>query len=106
MTEVGISNNQSLLLVNIGGFCCTTNYWILDSSIDRPLSGKWFLTNLIFFINTLLMSLFGIYIIAIKNGFIYSAPWIPITILCGINFFGASVIILPWMLLSEVFPNK
>ncbi|CAI6373675.1 unnamed protein product [Macrosiphum euphorbiae] len=52
------------------------------------------------------MSLFGIYIIAIKNGFIYSAPWIPITILCGINFFGASVIILPWMLLSEVFPNK
>ncbi|CAI6374203.1 unnamed protein product [Macrosiphum euphorbiae] len=42
----------------------------------------------------------------IKNGCIYSTPWIPLTILCGINFFGASVNIFPWMLLSEVFPNK
>jgi len=63
MTEVGISNNQSLLLVNIGttdvyihfyrynnnymfikifsgSFCCTSKYWIPDSSIDRPLSGE------------------------------------------------------------------
>ncbi|CAI6375234.1 unnamed protein product [Macrosiphum euphorbiae] len=84
VTEVGISNNQSLFLVvfavlqTIGSLIVvlTVHYLVI------------------------------IWLKAIKNGYIYSTPWIPITILCGINFFGASVIILPWMLLSEVFPNK
>ncbi|CAI6369879.1 unnamed protein product [Macrosiphum euphorbiae] len=95
VTEVGISNNQSLLLV-VFAVVQTIGSSIVVLTVHYL--GKIFLTNLTFFINTLLMFLFGIYIVAIKNGYIYSITWIPITyILCGINFFGASVIILPWI---------
>ncbi|XP_060878897.1 facilitated trehalose transporter Tret1-like isoform X2 [Metopolophium dirhodum] len=103
MTEVGLSNNQSLLLV---AFAVLQNIGCVIVVLTVHCLGKRFLTNLTFSINTLLLFLFGIYIIAIKNGYICSTPWIPITILCGVYFFGASVIILPWMALSEVFPNK
>eukprot|EP00102_Acyrthosiphon_pisum_P015845 XP_008186584.1 PREDICTED: facilitated trehalose transporter Tret1 isoform X2 [Acyrthosiphon pisum] len=103
MTEVGISNNQNLLLVVLS-VLQTIGCVIVVLTVHYL--GKRFLTNLTFSINTLLIFLFGIYIKAIKNGYIYSTPWIPITILCGIYFFGASIMILPWMVLSEIFPNK
>ncbi|CAI6345707.1 unnamed protein product [Macrosiphum euphorbiae] len=103
MTEVGILNNQSLLLVVLS-VLQTIGCVIVVLTVHYL--GKRFLTNLTFSINTLLMFLFGIYIIGIKNDYIYSTPWIPTTILCGIYFFGASIMILPWMVLGEVFPNK
>ncbi|XP_022166791.1 facilitated trehalose transporter Tret1-like isoform X3 [Myzus persicae] len=103
MTEVGLLNNQSLLLV-VFAVLQNISCMIVVSAVHYL--GKRFLTNLTFSVNTLLMFLFGIYIIAMKNNYICSTPWIPITILCGISFFGAAIIILPWMLLSEVFPNK
>ncbi|XP_022166816.1 facilitated trehalose transporter Tret1-like isoform X2 [Myzus persicae] len=103
MTEVGLLNNQSLLLV-VFAVLQNSSCMIVVSTVHYL--GKRFLTNLTFSVNTLLMFLFGIYIIAIRNNYIYSTPWIPITILCGIYFFGAAIVILPWMLLSEVFPNK
>jgi len=68
--------------------------------------GKRFLAVMSVSINTILLILFGLYIIALKKSYIASTPWIPTMILSGISLFGTSISTLPWMLIGEIFPNK
>lgn len=68
--------------------------------------GKRFLAIMSVSINTVLLFLFGLYVMALKNGYTTSIPWIPTVLLSGISLFGTSISTLPWMLISEVFPNK
>lgn len=68
--------------------------------------GKRFLTVMSVSINTILLILFGLYIVALNNNYIKSTPWFPILLLSGISLFGTSISTLPWMLISEIFPNK
>jgi hypothetical protein len=68
--------------------------------------GKRFLTVMSVSINTILLIAFGLYIIAINHNYIQSTPWFPTMVLSGISLFGTSISTLPWMLISEIFPNK
>lgn len=103
MNQVDLSNDQSLLLVffailQIAG--CV----ILVISVNYL--GKRFLTVMSVSINTILLILFGLYIVALNNNYIKSTPWFPTLLLSGISLFGTSISTLPWMLISEIFPNK
>lgn len=68
--------------------------------------GKRFLTLSSVSVNSISILLFGVYAIAKDNNYFASTPGIPITLLCIISFFGGFISTLPWMLLSEIFPNK
>ncbi|KAF0763767.1 facilitated trehalose transporter Tret1-like [Aphis craccivora] len=103
MNQVDLSNDQSLLLVffailQIAG--CV----ILVLSVNYL--GKRVLTVISVSINTILLILFGLYIVALNNNYIKSTPWFPTLLLSGISLFGTSISTLPWMLISEIFPNK
>ncbi|KAL4143636.1 hypothetical protein QTP88_005948 [Uroleucon formosanum] len=103
MNEVGLSEDRSLLFV-IFAVLQIVGCIILVLTVKHM--GKRFLAVMSTSINTILLILFGLYIIALKKGYIASTPWIPTMILCGISLFGTSISTLPWMLVSETFPNK
>lgn len=68
---------------------------------------KRFLTLVTTSINSALLLLFSVYIVAMKNNCIKSIQWIPLTLIGGIYLSGGSgVACIPWMLIGEVFPNK
>ncbi|XP_026823244.1 facilitated trehalose transporter Tret1-like [Rhopalosiphum maidis] len=103
LNQVDLSNDQSLLLVffsilQMAG--CIILFFIIN------YLGKRFLTVMSVMINTILLIAFGLYIIAINNNYIQSTPWFPKMVLSGISLFGTSISTLPWMLISEIFPNK
>ncbi|VVC25992.1 Sugar transporter, conserved site,Major facilitator superfamily domain,Major facilitator, sugar [Cinara cedri] len=103
MTEIGILDDQNLILV-----CSGVLQFIgcLSVMLLIRYSGKRIMSLSSFSISTVLVLLFGVYIVALKSNYIVSTPWIPITIYCGISYFSTSAVGLPWMLISEIFPNK
>ncbi|XP_025205280.1 facilitated trehalose transporter Tret1-like [Melanaphis sacchari] len=103
MNEVGLSAEQSLLLVF---FAILQIFGCIVLSLSINHMGKRFLTLASVFINSILLISFGLYIIATNNNYIKSIPWFPIMVLSGISLFGTSINTLPWMLISEIFPNK
>ncbi|CAI6342765.1 unnamed protein product [Macrosiphum euphorbiae] len=104
MTEVGLRDYQSIYLI-IFSVVQTIGSVILILTIRR--FRKRFLTLVTISINSALLLLFSVYIIAMKNNYIESTQWIPLIIICGIYFSGGcGAACIPWMLIGEVFPNK
>lgn len=132
MNEVGLSEDRSLLFV--WKYFMSHTKWLLYTRFSNWINviyfrfkvifavlqiigciilvlsvehlGKRFLAVMSVSINTIFLILFGLYIMALKNGYTESTPWIPTVILSGISLFGTSISTLPWMLVSEIFPNK
>jgi hypothetical protein len=68
---------------------------------------KRFLSLVTISMNSFLLLLFSVYIVAMKNNYIKSTQWIPLTLIGGIYLSGGcGVACIPWMLIGEVFPNK
>lgn len=103
MNKVGLSDDQNLLFVI---FAVLQNAGCIILVLSVKHLGKRFLAVISVSINTILIILFGLYIMALHDGYVRSTPWIPIVILSGISLFGTSISTLPWMLISEIFPNK
>lgn len=84
-----------------------TNVGSIISTATVHRFGKRFLTLWTLSINATLLFTFGAYIIAVKNDYIKSSPWIALTILCSIYLIGScGISCISWMLLIEIFPNK
>ncbi|XP_050058357.1 facilitated trehalose transporter Tret1-like isoform X1 [Aphis gossypii] len=104
MTEVGLRDHQSICLI-IFSILQMIGSVILILTIRR--FRKRFLTLVTISINSALLLLFSVYIVAMKNNCIKSIQWIPLTLIGGIYLSGGSgVACIPWMLIGEVFPNK
>ncbi|KAF0773728.1 facilitated trehalose transporter Tret1-like [Aphis craccivora] len=104
MTEVGLRDHQSICLI-IFSVLQMIGSVILILTIRR--FRKRFLTLVTISINSALLLLFSVYIVAMKNNCIKSMQWIPLTLIGGIYLSGGcGVACIPWMLIGEVFPNN
>ncbi|XP_026807795.1 facilitated trehalose transporter Tret1-like [Rhopalosiphum maidis] len=104
MTEVGLRDNQSIYLI-IFSILQMVGSVILILTIRR--FRKRFLSLVTISMNSILLLLFSVYIAAMKNNYIKSTQWIPLTLIGGIYLSsGCGVACIPWMLIGEVFPNK
>uniref|UniRef100_A0A2S2Q0I1 Facilitated trehalose transporter Tret1 n=1 Tax=Sipha flava TaxID=143950 RepID=A0A2S2Q0I1_9HEMI len=104
LTEVGVPTNQGLYLIIFAALQGIGSV-VLMVVVNRL--GKRFLTLLTLSINSIMLLLFGVYTLVLKNNFVSSTPWIPLTILCIIYFSGScGVLSIPYLLTSEVFPNN
>ncbi|XP_050533052.1 uncharacterized protein LOC126901007 [Daktulosphaira vitifoliae] len=103
LTELGLKTNQSLILILLSFlqiFPCVMTSMVVKGH------GKRFLTLLSVFANTTAVLIIGIYLILIKNQLLINVPWIFLFLFCWIYFFAYVLTCLPWIVLSEIYPNK
>ncbi|XP_050437238.1 uncharacterized protein LOC126843634 [Adelges cooleyi] len=104
MTEAGLVDDQDRILALLSVIQITPCFLTI---VTLKRFGKRFLALFTLSTNTVAILAFGGYTVAIKNGYTSPLPLIPLTLLCLIYFFSAyGVICVPWMLISEIYPNE
>ncbi|XP_050533260.1 facilitated trehalose transporter Tret1-like [Daktulosphaira vitifoliae] len=103
LTEVGLGKNQTLIVMFLS---ISQIIPCIMTTMLVKIVGKRFLALFALSANTMILLAFGVYLILIKAGIFTSIPWIFFLLIFAIYFFAYTLIAVPWMVISEIYPNN